>query len=80
VQKLEDQYACQHSSTDSIPFVQSQFNEAMDKTVTEARAEVEAFVDNKIRSLGIQALEGEVQKALYGSERVAPFSGSKARW
>jgi hypothetical protein len=53
-----------HILTDSIPFVQSQFNEAMDKTVTEARAEVEAFVDNKIRALGIEALEGEVQKAL----------------
>jgi hypothetical protein len=50
--------------TDSIPFVQGQFNEAMDGTVTEARAEVESFIDNKIQSLGIQALNDEVQKAL----------------
>ena len=48
----------------NMPFVQSQFNEAMDDTVTEARAEVEAFVDNKIRSLGIEALNDEVQRAL----------------
>jgi hypothetical protein len=50
----------------NMPFVQSQFNESMDKTVTEARAEVEAFVSNKIASLGIQALEAEVAKALEG--------------
>ena len=45
---------------DSIPFLQSSFNEAMDKTVLEAKGEVEAFVTNKIVSLGIKGLEKEM--------------------
>lgn len=48
----------------NIPFVQSQFNEAMDKTVVEAKSEVEAFVNNKIHSLGLAALNDEVVAAL----------------
>jgi hypothetical protein len=48
----------------NVPYVHKQFNEAMDKTVTEAKAEVEAFVEGKVRSLGIEALQSEVAKAL----------------
>lgn len=44
----------------NIPFVASQFNEQMDKTVTEAKGEVEAFVMNKVHSLGIKGLEAEM--------------------
>lgn len=44
----------------NIPFVASQFNEQMDKTVTEAKAEVEAFVMNKVHSLGIEGLKSEM--------------------
>jgi hypothetical protein len=40
---------------DKTPWIQKQFNEAMDKTVTEAKGEVEAFVNHKIHSLGINA-------------------------
>lgn len=47
-----------------MPFIQSQFNEAMDKTVTEAKGEVEAFVNHKIHSLGIDALNTEILAAL----------------
>lgn len=47
-----------------MPFIQQQFNEAMDKVVTAARAEVEAFMEQKIRSLGIQKLQDDAQKAL----------------
>jgi hypothetical protein len=43
--------------TDSIPFLQKSFNEAMDKTVTEAKGEVEAFVMNKITSLGLEKMK-----------------------
>jgi len=32
----------------------------MDKTVTEAKGEVEAFVTNKITSLGIAALKDQI--------------------
>jgi hypothetical protein len=44
----------------NLPFVHSQFNEAMDKTVTEAKGEVEAFVQNKIVSLGIESLRKQI--------------------
>lgn len=47
-----------------LPFIQQQFNEAMDKVVTSARAEVESFMEQKIRSLGIKKLEEEAGKLL----------------
>lgn len=36
----------------NFPFIHSQFNEAMDKTVREAKAEVEAYVSKTLLSLG----------------------------
>ena len=45
----------------NLPFVHGQFNEAMDKTVTEAKGEVEAFVATKIASLGIDALRQQIE-------------------
>jgi len=41
----------------NLPFVQSSFNETMDKTVTEAKGEVESFVLNRVVSLGIESLK-----------------------
>lgn len=41
----------------NIPFVLSSFNEQMDKTVQEAKGEVEAFTQNKLNSLGLEKLE-----------------------
>lgn len=37
-------------------FVYKQFNEQMDKTVTEAKGEIEAFVQNKMNSIAREAL------------------------
>ena len=45
----------------NMPFVQSQFNEVMDRTVLESKNEVEAFVTNKVTSLGIEALRDQFQ-------------------
>jgi hypothetical protein len=42
--------------TSEIPFVQKQFTESMGKTIVEAKSEVEAFIENKIRSTGLNAL------------------------
>jgi len=39
-----------------IPFLQSSFNEAIDKTVHEAKGEVEAFITNKVIAFGQEAL------------------------
>jgi hypothetical protein len=41
----------------NIPFIADQFKEQMDKTITEAKAEIEAFTEHKIRSTGIDALK-----------------------
>lgn len=41
----------------NIPFVLSCFNEQMDKTVKEAKGEIEAFTQHKIHSLGMEKLE-----------------------
>jgi len=49
----------------NIPFFETQFNRQMDKTVTEAKAEVESFITNAIQSTGLKALkdnEGEILK------------------
>lgn len=43
--------------TGHLPFLAGQFNEQMDKSVTEAKGEVEAFVSHKVSSLGIEALK-----------------------
>lgn len=54
----------------NMPFIQSSFNEAMDKTVMEAKGEIEAFVHNKVNSLGIQGLQAE----MLGLQGIAPPS------
>ena len=46
--------------TGTLPFIQGSFNEAMSKTVTEAKGEVDAFVMDKIISLGIEGLKDKV--------------------
>lgn len=43
----------------NIPFYEDQFTRQMNKTVTEAKAEVEAFVANKIHTAGIEAIKNE---------------------
>lgn len=45
----------------NLRFVNEQFTEAMDKTVSEAKGEVEAFVQNKIVSLGIESLRNQIE-------------------
>jgi len=40
----------------NIPFVNEQFTEQMDKTITEAKGEIEAFIEHKIRSAGLEAI------------------------
>ena len=40
----------------NIPFLNTQFNRQIDKTVTEAKSEIEGFYESKVRSLGIDAV------------------------
>lgn len=41
----------------NIPFISSQFNEQMDKTVLEAKAEVNSFIQHRIETLGVSELQ-----------------------
>ena len=41
----------------NIPYLAEQFAKQMDKTVTEAKAEIEAYVTQTIRRTGLEALE-----------------------
>lgn len=50
----------------NIPFIQQSFNEQMDKTVLEAKGEVEGFVMNKVISAGLEGLQKEMK--LLGDE------------
>ena len=52
----------------TLPFMHDQFNEAMDKTVTEAKGEVEAFIQNKINKLGLKAIQKEELRKQISSE------------
>ena len=59
--------------TNSLPFIQSQFNEALDKTVSEAKAEVESFLNGAIKSVGLEALRaGASHVPLLGSVETKP--------
>ena len=48
----------------NLPFVQKQFNESMDKTVKEAKSEIEAFFDSKVKQLGLEAIQDKLADAL----------------
>lgn len=56
----------------NMPFVQSQFNEAMDKTVREAKGEVEAFVAQRMNSVAQRALGVDGVSALLGETSEPP--------
>lgn len=43
----------------NIPFYEKQFVRQMEKTQTEAKSEIEAFINNKIHSAGLTSLLGE---------------------
>lgn len=60
---LEDLYRLKMLLQSSMPFVQQSFNEALDKTVTAAKGEVEHFILNKVMSLGLDALQAQVMAA-----------------
>lgn len=41
----------------NMPFAQTQFHEQMDQTITEAKAEIEGFIETKLRSIGIDKIK-----------------------
>jgi hypothetical protein len=48
----------------SIPFIKREFTGQMDKTVVEAKNEISAFLEDKIKTLGLEGYKKELQKSL----------------
>lgn len=44
----------------NIPFIKEQFTQQMDETVIEAKTEISAFVDEKLKRLGLQGFKKEL--------------------
>lgn len=62
-----DTLICQIAN--NMPFIHSQFNEAMDKTSTEAKGEIEEFFNHAIHRFGLEKLKERL------SELVLPEAG-----
>lgn len=52
--------------TSNTPFVSQQFNESMEKTISQAKNEIETFVTNRITALGIDAVKDNPSLFLSG--------------
>jgi len=48
----------------NLKFVMQSFNKQVNKSVTEAKGEIEAFVETKVRSYGIEHLKKDAQVSL----------------
>jgi hypothetical protein len=57
--KQEMKHAFEHISTETrsnIPFYEQMFEEQMDKTVTESKAEIDAFITNAVMKTGLEEI------------------------
>lgn len=52
----------------NVPFVSQQFNESMEKTISEAKNEIETFINSRVTSLGLQALKDNPSSLMLGLE------------
>jgi len=59
-------------------YIQKQFQDIVDKTVVEAKGEMEAFFDRKIHSMGLDALRDEAMQVLRASEDAKLFEGGSS--
>ena len=48
----------------NVPFMKKQWTEQLDKTVVEAKNEISAFLEDKIRVLGLEGYKKKIQKSL----------------
>jgi len=55
----------------NVPFMKEQFTEQMDRTVLEAKNEVDAFVESKLRSIGLAGLKKELTAMTYATDIAA---------
>jgi hypothetical protein len=66
IMKQLDQLKMQVES--NVPFIKRQFTEQMDETVVEAKNEITAFIEDKIKKLGLEGYKKELQKSLEYTE------------
>lgn len=55
----------------NTPFINEQFSKQMDNTVTEAKGQVEAFINRMVQSYGIEAIRNQSPKIPEANERTA---------
>lgn len=48
----------------NVPFMKKEWSEQLDKTVVEAKNEISAFLEDKIKTLGLEGYKKEIQKSL----------------
>ena len=53
----------------NIPFLAEQFSEQMDKTVTEAKGEVEGYVSNLVRRIGLETIKHQAPQITEGEPK-----------
>jgi hypothetical protein len=62
----------------NVPFVNDQFMEQMDKTVTEAKGEIEAYVNHVVQKTGVEALRsGLVPPAIEDKSNIQEDEGKE---
>ena len=48
----------------NVPFMKKEWSEQLNQTVVEAKNEIGAFLDDKIKTLGLEGYKKELQKSL----------------
>lgn len=61
---LNELHTIKRELSSNIPFVAASYNEQLDKTTQEAKAEIEAFTINKLNQLGLGALQEQQKQAM----------------
>ena len=57
----------------NVPFIKQSFTEQMDRTVLEAKGEIEGFVMHKVISTGLEGLQNEIKMLDNHQEEWKPF-------
>ena len=61
---LSKMHMVQQDINANMPFMEKQFAEAMDKTVTDAKGTIEAFYQHRVTEAGLDALTGDISPKL----------------
>lgn len=56
--------AAQQMVKNNMPYLTKCFDEHIEKTVQEAKCNIEGFIENKIRTAGLEAIRGDIQQKI----------------